>query len=94
MGSAGDLLCQVLPSGSGFDNDNNLKLFTSLIHAAREKLVITNPYFVPDDSLTTAIVSAAERGVDVTLINSEARDQFFVGNIFFENVARLTSAAQ
>jgi cardiolipin synthase A/B len=63
---AGDVLCQVLPSGSGFDNENNLKLFTSLIHAARKRLVITNPYFVPDDSLTTAIVSAA--------------DQFFVSN--------------
>lgn len=78
--AGGDILCQVLPSGSGFDNENNLKLFTSLIHSAQQKLVITNPYFVPDDSLTTAIVSAAERGVDVTLINSEAMDQFFVGN--------------
>jgi cardiolipin synthase len=78
--SAGDILCQVLPSGSGYENENNLKLFTSLIHAARERLVITNPYFVPDDSLITAITSASERGVDVTLINSEAVDQFFVGN--------------
>jgi len=77
---AGNILCQVLPSGSGFDNENNLKLFTSLIHAARKRLVITNPYFVPDDSLTTAIVSAAERGVDVKLINSEAADQFLVSN--------------
>ena len=78
--AAGDILCQVLPSGSGYENENNLKLFTSLIHAARERLVITNPYFVPDDSLITAITSASERGVDVTLINSEAMDQFFVGN--------------
>jgi cardiolipin synthase A/B len=78
--AAGDILCQVLPSGSGYENENNLKLFTSLIHAARERLVITNPYFVPDDSLITAITSASERGVDVTLINSEALDQFFVGN--------------
>jgi cardiolipin synthase len=78
--AAGDVLCQVLPSGSGFENENNLKLFTSLIHAARKTLVITNPYFVPDDSLMTAIMSAAQRGVDVKLINSEAVDQFFVGN--------------
>jgi len=77
---AGDILCQVLPSGSGYENENNLKLFTSLIHASREKLVITNPYFVPDESLMTAIASVAQRGVDVTLINSEAMDQFFVGN--------------
>jgi cardiolipin synthase len=78
--AVGDILCQVLPSGSGYENENNLKLFTSLIHAAQERLVITNPYFVPDDSLITAITSASERGVDVTLINSEAMDQFFVGN--------------
>ncbi len=76
----GDMLCQVLPSGSGFENENNLKLFTSLIHAARHKLVITNPYFVPDDALMTAITSAAQRGVDVTLFNSEASDQFLVSH--------------
>ena len=77
---AGNVLCQVLPSGSGFDNENNLKLFTSLIHAARYKLVITNPYFVPDDALMTAITSAAQRGVDVTLVNSQVSDQFLVSH--------------
>lgn len=76
--ASGDILCQVLPSGSGFENENNLKLFTSLIYAARHTLVITNPYFIPDDALTTAITSAVQRGVDVTLINSEVSDQFFV----------------
>lgn len=75
---ASDMLCQLLPSGSGYDNDNNLKLFTSLIHAARHTLTITNPYFVPDDSLMTAITSAAQRGVDVTLITSEIGDQWGV----------------
>jgi cardiolipin synthase A/B len=78
--ACGDMLCQVLPSGSGFENENNLRLFTSLIHAARRTLVITNPYFVPDDALMTAITSAAQRGVDVTLINSEASDQFLVSH--------------
>src|SRR5207247_204902 len=77
---AGNVLCQVLPSGSGFENENNLKLFTSLIHAARHTLVITNPYFVPDDALMTALTSAAQRGVDVTLVNSEASDQFLVSH--------------
>lgn len=74
----GDYVCQVLPSGSGYDDDNNLKLFTSLIHAARHTLTITNPYFVPDESLLTAITSAAQRGVKVTLITSEIGDQFLV----------------
>jgi cardiolipin synthase A/B len=77
---AGEVLCQVLPSGSGFEDENNLKLFTALIHAAQHKLVITNPYFVPDDALMTALTSAAQRGVDVTLVNSEASDQFLVSH--------------
>ncbi len=76
----GNMLCQVLPSGSGFQSENNLKLFTSLIHDARHTLVITNPYFVPDDALTTAITSAAQRGVHVTLMNSAVSDQFFVSH--------------
>jgi cardiolipin synthase len=42
--------------------------------------VITNPYFVPDDALMTAITSAAQRGVDVTLLNSAVSDQFFVSH--------------
>ena len=76
----GNVLCQVLPSGSGFENENNLRLFTSLIHAAKHQLVITNPYFVPDDALMIAITSAALRGVDVTLLNSAVSDQFFVSH--------------
>lgn len=73
-----DAMCQVLPSGSGYDDDNNLKVFVGLIHAARERLVITSPYFVPDDALMTAITSAAQRGVDVTLYSSAIADQFLV----------------
>lgn len=74
----GDALCQVLPSGSGFEKENNLRLFVDLIHASRERLVICNPYFVPDDALMMAVVSAALRGVEVTLYNSEVHDQFLV----------------
>jgi cardiolipin synthase len=74
----GGSLCQILPSGSGYDDDNNLKVFVALIHAARERLVITSPYFVPDDSLMTAITSAALRGVEVTLYSSAIADQYLV----------------
>ena len=89
--TCGEMLCQVLPSGSGFENENNLKLFTSLIHAAQHTLVITNPYFVPDDALMTAITSAAQRGVDVKLLNSEVSDQFLVSHAersYYEDLLR------
>ncbi len=78
--SYGSSLAQVLPSGPGYQDENNLKLFTALIHSAQKRVMIVNPYFVPDDALTTAITSATRRGVEVTMINSEVMDQWMVGH--------------
>ncbi|WP_374224835.1 cardiolipin synthase [Paenarthrobacter sp. DKR-5] len=75
---AGNVTCQVVPSGPGFATENNLRLFNSLIYSAVERISICSPYFVPDDSLLYAITTAAERGVDVELFVSEKGDQFLV----------------
>jgi cardiolipin synthase len=74
----GDLICQVVPSGPGFPHENNLRLFNTLIYGARQRLSITSPYFVPDESLLYAITTAAQRGVAVELFVSERSDQFLV----------------
>ncbi|HEX6034445.1 MAG TPA: cardiolipin synthase, partial [Anaerolineales bacterium] len=74
----GEALCQVLPSGPGFEHNNNLMLFVAMFHTARRRITIANPYFVPDESLLLALTSAAQRGVEVTLIASEMGDQFLV----------------
>ena len=74
----GDVLCQVLPSGPGFEHNNNLMLFVALFHAARQRITIVNPYVVPEETLLLALTSAAQRGVEVTLIVSEIGDQFLV----------------
>jgi cardiolipin synthase A/B len=74
----GEVFCQVLPSGPGFDYNNNLMLFVSLFHAARRRITIVNPYVVPEETLLLALTSAAQRGVEVTLIVSEIGDQFLV----------------
>src|SRR5215212_5676434 len=58
----GEALCQVLPSGPGFEHNNNLMLFVSLIHAARRRVTIVNPYVVPEETLLLALTSAAQRG--------------------------------
>jgi cardiolipin synthase A/B len=76
--ATGDVLCQVLPSGPGFQNDNNLMLFVALLHAARRRIVIANPYVVPEEALLLALTAAAQRGVEVTLIVPEIGDQFLV----------------
>lgn len=69
------LHCQIVPSGPGFDNDNNLKLFNSLIYHARRRVSLASPYFVPDESLMMAITTAAQRGVEVELFVNEVGDQ-------------------
>ena len=74
----GEALCQVLPSGPGFDHNNNLMLFVALFHAARRRITIVNPYVVPEENLLLALTSAAQRGVEVTLMVSEIGDQFLV----------------
>ena len=76
--ATGDVLCQVLPSGPGFEHDNNLMLFVALFHAACKRIIIANPYVVPDETIMLALTSAAQRGVEVTLIVSEIGDQFLV----------------
>jgi cardiolipin synthase len=69
---------QVLPSGPSFDNDNNLKLFAATIHNARRRVSVTSPYYVPDETIQKALVTAGSRGLDVELFVSEISDQFMV----------------
>lgn len=77
-GKAQDLDCQVVPSGPGYSTENNLKLFLALLYAAREKIIITSPYFVPDEAMLYAISGATQRGVHVELFVSEIGDQALV----------------
>jgi len=67
--------CQVVPSGPGFDQENNLRLFLALVHSAQKRIIITSPYFVPDEAMIYAITSGAQRGLDVQLFVSEIGDQ-------------------
>ena len=53
-------------------------MILSMIYAARSELIITTPYFVPDESLLTALMSAAHRGVAVTLIVPAKNDSRLV----------------
>lgn len=73
-----ELDAQVVPSGPGFAGENNLRLFLALLYYAQERIVITSPYFVPDDAMLMAITSAVQRGISVDLFVSEIGDQALV----------------
>lgn len=78
--ASGDATVQIIPSGPAYEYRNNLKTFVSLINTAKTSVIITNPYLVPDESLLAAIISAAIRGVHVSILNSESMDQWMVGH--------------
>ena len=75
---SGDLDCQVVPSGPGFEVENNLRLFLGLLYAAQRRIAMISPYFVPDEALLLAITAATKRGVQVDLFVSEEGDQAVV----------------
>lgn len=70
--------CQIVPSGPGFEGENNLRLFLALLYYAQERIVITSPYFVPDESIMYAVTTAVQRGLHVELFVSEIGDQALV----------------
>ena len=71
----GALDCQVVPSGPGFKDENNLQLFLGLLFSAQRKVIITSPYFVPNEAMMYAIIAARKRGLEVQLFVSAIGDQ-------------------
>src|SRR5215510_9375170 len=75
VAAAGEAAAQLLPSGPGYGRENMQTVLVSLIHAARERVVITTPYFVPDEAFLQALATAATRGVETRLIVSARSNQ-------------------
>jgi cardiolipin synthase A/B len=65
---AGDTLAQVFKSSPREGSNSARLMFLMSIEAARERILIANSYFVPDDRSVAALVAAAERGVAVEII--------------------------
>ena len=83
---------QVVPSGPDQHYDGIDKLLLTAIYGAHRSLVMTTPYFVPDDSILTALISAARQKVDVTLIVPARNDSLFVRFAGVANFDRLLDA--
>jgi len=92
VAEAGNALAQVLPSGPGYHRENTEQIMIALIHAARSTVVLTTPYFMPDDSFQLALCMAAERGVDVHLIVSRESNKPIVQLAQQSNYDRLLDA--
>lgn len=61
-------LVQVIEDGPDAMEDSIHDAFFTAISGARQRVWLTTPYFIPDESLATAITTAAMRGVDVRVL--------------------------
>ena len=75
----GSALVQTLPSGPNYPTDNYQRLLVAALYEAHEHVVLTTPYFVPDEPFMQALEVAVRRGVKVDLIVPEHCHQILVG---------------
>ncbi len=66
--SAGSCVCRVITEGPDEDNDKLLFVLLGAVSVARRQLLIMTPYFIPPPELSSALQSAALRGVEVNLV--------------------------
>ncbi len=64
----GEAAVQVVPTGPLVHNEAMLALLLTALYSANHEIILTSPYFVPEEPIVQALVSAALRGVDVTLV--------------------------
>lgn len=69
---------QVIPSGPGPAPASVAQAILACINAARDELIITTPYFVPDEAFKAALMAAAVRGVTVHVVVPEVLDSILV----------------
>ncbi|MFC0588132.1 cardiolipin synthase [Novosphingobium aquiterrae] len=83
---------QVIGTGPTMSHPAMTECFSELVHAAQAELVVTTPYFVPDEQLLFALLSAARRGVRVVLIVPRKNDSWVVAGASRSTYADLLAA--
>jgi len=76
---AGEVIAQVIGTGPTVRYSAMSEMFESLLFAARHEVIVTTPYYVPDDSLQNALCTTAYRGVDTTIVFPAKNDSWIVG---------------
>jgi cardiolipin synthase len=69
----------VVPSGPDQERNASHLVYFAAIARAQNSIRLTSPYFVPDESMLLALITAALRGVDVRILVPEKPDAALVG---------------
>jgi len=75
----GGVPVQVMGTGPNCKNDALVQLMQAAFHTAREELILTTPYFVPDEGTLDALATASLRGVSTILVVPRRNDSWLVG---------------
>lgn len=90
--TTGESPLQIVPTGPGEPNAVVRDVMIEALHLARRRVVLTTPYFVPDESLLGAIRLAVARGVQVDLVIPRKSDKWLcdaAGRYFCSELAPL-----
>jgi cardiolipin synthase len=69
---------QIVASGPDRDLEPIQRIYFAAIALAQKRVLVTTPYFVPDDAILTALMTAALRGVDVRILMPRRSDSLVV----------------
>jgi cardiolipin synthase A/B len=83
---------QVVPTGPTSVGESFRRVFLAAIQSARTRVMMTTPYFVPDEPTLVSLMLAADRGADVTLLLPKVPDHFFTAAAGRAHFARLMDA--
>jgi cardiolipin synthase len=72
------LIAQVVGTGPTVRYSAMPEMFETLMYEARRELLITTPYYVPDESMQAALCASARRGVDTTIVFPMRNDSWIV----------------
>jgi len=78
VAEVGDVYAQVVRSSPVGGSFAMYTMFLLAVAAARRSILITNPYFVPDDRMEEALLEAVQRGVRVAVLVPGAIDHNLV----------------
>ena len=69
---------QIIATGPNFYNEATTQIVQACMQLVRHELVLTTPYFVPDQATITNLQVAARRGVEVSLVLPKNNDSKLV----------------
>ena len=64
----GEALIQILAGGPDSRQEPIKELYFTLVETAQKEILLTTPYFIPDESMTMALKSAALSGLKVVIL--------------------------